>query len=209
MTLSVWLAFFLASWLISLSPGTAAIYSMTCGLNEGFKRSLPGLVGLVVGVWTSLAVVGVGLGAVLASSPHAFTALKWLGVAYLAYLGIKQWRSPGVPLAERSSDAPVTSVRQLFVKGWAVNATNPKGYVFLLAVLPQFIDSSKPLLVQYLVIALTFAFTEFIVMMGYAALAARLLRYFRTAAQMKTLNRVFGGLFVAAAVALGTFRRTA
>jgi homoserine/homoserine lactone efflux protein len=207
--LSIWLTFFAASWLISLSPGTAAVYAMTCGLNEGFKRSLPGLVGLVLGVWTSLSLVGVGLGAVLASSPYAFTVLKWLGVAYLAYLGIKQWRAPGVPLSERSESAPARSAWQIFIKGWAVNATNPKGYVFLLAVLPQFIDSSKPLLVQYLVIALTFALTEFVVMMGYAALASRLLHYFRTTAQMKMLNRVFGGLFVAAAAALGTFRRAA
>ena len=207
MTLETWLAFFVASWIISISPGSGAIYAMSCGLNHGFRRGFVGTVGLIAGIWTALAIVAVGLGAVLSASTHAFTALKWWGVAYLIYLGVKQWRSPPVPLATADDDGAQISARALIAKGWAVNATNPKGIVFMMAVMPQFIDTTAPLLPQYLVIAATFAFTDFVIMAMYTGFAARVLTYFKTEAQMRLLNRIFGSLFALAATALATFKR--
>jgi homoserine/homoserine lactone efflux protein len=210
MALETWLAFFVASWIISISPGSGAIYAMSCGLNHGFRRGVVGSIGLIAGIWTALAVVAVGLGAILSTSTHAFTALKWLGVAYLVYLGVKQWRAAPQPLTATGSDAAAqVSARALIAKGWAVNATNPKGIVFMMAVMPQFIDTSAPLLPQYLVIAATFAFTDAVVMTIYTGFAAKVLMYFKTDAQMRLLNRIFGGLFVAAAGALATFKRGA
>lgn len=117
MTLETWLAFFVASWIISISPGSGAIYAMSCGLNHGFRRGFVGTVGLIAGIWTALAIVAVGLGAVLSASTHAFTALKWLGVAYLVYLGVKQWRSPPLPLATAGDDGAQISARALIAKG--------------------------------------------------------------------------------------------
>lgn len=207
MSVDTWLAFFVASWIISFSPGSGAIYAMSCGLNHGFRRGFIGTFGLIAGIMTALAVVAVGLGAVLSTSTHAFTALKWLGVAYLVYLGLKQWRAAPVPMAAVDRDATNVSARTLMVKGWAVNATNPKGLVFMMAVMPQFIDSQAALWSQYLAIAATMACTDFVAMAIYTAFAARVLAFFRSEAQIRFLNRLFGGLFVAAATALATFKR--
>ena len=207
MTLETWLAFFVASWIISISPGSGAIYAMSCGLNHGFRRGFVGTFGLIAGIWTALAVVAIGLGAVLSASTYAFSALKWLGVAYLVYLGVKQWRAPPMPLAAAGDDGVQLSARALIAKGWAVNATNPKGIVFMMAVMPQFIDTTAPLLPQYLVIAATFAFTDFVIMAIYTGFAAKVLSFFKTETQMRSLNRIFGSLFVLAATALAAFKR--
>lgn len=204
---STWIPFFFATVAISLSPGPGAIAAMGAGLNHGFQRGQRIAFGLALGVWTQLAVVGVGLGALLATSNTAFAIVKWLGVAYLVWLGIQQWRAPAAPLVARDDGAGQMSTRALILRGWTVNAVNPKGTVFLLAVLPQFVDPAQPLLAQYLVIGATFGVVEFCVMSGYAALAARVLGLLRTPAQMRTTNRVFGSLFVAAGALLATFKR--
>jgi homoserine/homoserine lactone efflux protein len=204
---STWIPFFFATVAISLSPGPGAIAAMGAGLNHGFQRGQRIAFGLALGVWTQLAVVGVGLGALLATSNLAFSIVKWLGVAYLVWLGIQQWRAPAAPLVARDDGAGQMGTRALILRGWTVNAVNPKGTVFLLAVLPQFVDPAQPLLAQYLVIGATFGLVEFCVMSGYAALAARVLGLLRTPAQMRNTNRVFGGLFVAAGALLATFKR--
>ena len=209
MVLSTWLAFFVAAWAISISPGAGAVAAMSAGLNHGFARGYFLSFGLVIGIWTQVLVVGIGLGALIAASSLAFAVIKWLGVAYLLWLGIKQWRAPATPLVA-STDAGALTVtrRALFLRGWGVNAVNPKGTVFLLAVVPQFLDLGHALWPQYGVIALTLAFTDLIVMAAYTALASKLLRLLKTPAQMRVLNRAFGSLFVAVGLLLATFRRT-
>ncbi len=206
---STWLAFFAASWAISISPGPGALAAMSAGLNHGFRRGYFTTVGLVLGIWSQLLVVGVGLGALLATSATAFTAVKWLGVAYLVWLGVQQWRAPAVPLAELQADAGAVTARTLVMRGWLINAVNPKGTVFLLAVVPQFMDLQQPLLAQYAVIALTLGFTDMVVMAGYTALASRVLAELKSAAHMRVLNRIFGGLFVVAGAFLAVFKRSA
>jgi homoserine/homoserine lactone efflux protein len=207
MELGTWLAFFVASWAISISPGAGAVAAMSSGLNHGFSRGYWLTFGLVLGIWTQVVVVGLGLGALIATSSVAFTAIKWLGVAYLVYLGIKQWRAPAVPLAESLSASGSVSRRQLMLRGWMVNAVNPKGTVFLLAVVPQFLDLSQSLAPQYAVIGATLGFTDLVVMAGYTALASRVLRLLKTARQMRVLNRSFGGLFVLMGMLLASFKR--
>lgn len=206
MDLSTWLAFFAAAWAISISPGAGAVAAMSNGLNHGFRRGYVGTLGLVLGVWTQLVVVGIGVGAVVAASATAFLVVKWAGVAYLIWLGVQQWRAPVRPLAADRSDAPY-SARALVLKGWMVNAVNPKGTVFLVAVLPQFLDTMAPLWPQYLVMACTLAFTDLVVMAGYTGLAARLQGRLKSPRQLKAMNRVFGGLFVAAGAVLSVFKR--
>jgi homoserine/homoserine lactone efflux protein len=205
---TVWLGFFAASWAISISPGPGAVYAMSCGLNHGLKRGYAGTIGMIFGMMTALIVTSIGLGAILLASAQAFAALKWAGVAYLIYLGIKQWRAPGVPIVNADHEAAGATTRALIVRGWAVNATNPKGYIFMMAVMPQFLDPSKPLLLQYLIVGITLCFTDAVVMAGYTGFAARVLSFFKTEVQMKMLNRIFGGLFIAAASVLATFKRS-
>ncbi len=207
MQLSTWLAFFAAAWAISLSPGAGAVAAMSAGLSHGFRRGYALTFGLVAGIWTQVLVVGIGLGALIAASSLAFTIVKWGGVAYLVWLGIKQWRAPAVPLAAEDDEAALATRRDLFVRGWIVNALNPKGTVFLLAVVPQFLDLTQPLLRQYAVIALTLAFTDLIVMAGYTALAARVLGALKAPSHIRAMNRGFGALFVLAGTLLAFFKR--
>jgi homoserine/homoserine lactone efflux protein len=209
MDLATWLAFFAASWAISLSPGAGALAAMNSGLQHGFRRGYWTTVGLVAGIWSQLLVVGVGLGALIAASSTAFLAVKWCGVAYLVWLGIQQWRAPARPLAAARAEAASTPRRRMVLRGWMVNAVNPKGTVFLLAVVPQFLHLNEPLAPQYLVIGLTLAFTDLVVMAGYTALAARVLGSLHSAAHVRVLNRVFGSLFIAAGALLSVFKRAA
>lgn len=207
MELSTWIAFFAAAWAISLSPGAGAVAAMSAGLNHGFRRGYTMTFGLVTGIWTQVLVVGVGLGALIAASSLAFSVVKWVGVAYLVWLGIKQWRAPAVPLAAADGERAEVSRRELFVRGWIVNALNPKGTIFLLAVVPQFLELSRPLLPQYAVIALTLAFTDLVVMAGYTALASRVLRALKAPSHLRAMNRSFGALFVVAGTLLAFFKR--
>ena len=208
MELSSWLAFFAASWAISVSPGPGAIASMSAGLNHGFKYGYVTIFGLVLGIWTQLAVVGVGLGALMATSSMAFTLVKWAGVGYLVWLGIAQWRAPARPMVALSDSGEVVTQRTLVLKAWMINVVNPKGTVFLLAVVRQFITLTQPLLPQYLIIGATLAFTDMVVMTGYTALAAKVLGALKKPAHIRAMNRVFGGLFVLAGSLLALFKRS-
>jgi len=209
MELSTWLAFFAASWAISISPGAGAVAAMSAGLNHGFRRGYFTTFGLVLGIWTQVIVVGVGLGALVAASSTAFLVVKWAGVAYLIWLGIQQWRAPAVPMVARADEGALVSRRSMILKAWMINAVNPKGTVFLLAVVPQFMVLSQPLLPQYLVIAATLGFTDLVVMAGYTVLAARVLGALKSPAHIRAVNRVFGAFFVVAGSLLALFKRAA
>jgi len=207
MSWPLWLAFFAASWAISISPGPGAVAVMSASLNHGFARGYFATFGLVLGMWTQLVVVAAGLGAVIATSALAFAVVKWLGVAYLVWLGVRQWRAPARPMTVDPGATTPTTRRRIVAEAWLLNAANPKGTAFMLAVVPQFLTPGEPLVPQYLAIGATIAFTDLVVNAGYAALAARLLGLLRTPARMRAVNRVFGSLFVALGVALATFKR--
>ena len=210
MSLQTWLAFFAAAWLISLSPGAGAISCMAAGLRYGLARAMWNIFGLILGIMLVLVLVAAGLGALLAASAIAFTIVKWLGVAYLVWLGVQQWRAPAMAVDPGAATGTLDGTRrQLFVRGFLVNATNPKGIVFMLAVLPQFIDPARPQVAQYALCAATLMFTDLVVDVGYAAFAARALRLLRKPRQIRTLNRTFGGLLMAMGVLLATFKRAA
>ncbi len=209
MALSTWLAFFVASWLISLSPGAGAISCMTAGMRYGYRRAVWNIVGLQLGILLVLVIVAAGLGALLAASATAFEAVKWLGAAYLAWLGIEQWRAKAAPVSADGEDTAHGEPRRLVLRGFLVNATNPKGIVFMLAVLPQFIDPHAPQLPQYAICGATLFFTDLVVMSGYTGLASKVLRALRDPAHIRWLNRTFGSLFIAAGAVLATFHRAA
>ena len=208
---NLWLAFIGASVAISVSPGAGAIQSMATGLTHGLRRGAWSVAGLQIGLMTQLAVVAIGLGAAVAKSVVAFTMIKWIGVLYLIYLAVRQWRTTADDLTERVAvDVDARSGRlALLLRGFLVNATNPKGLVFLLAVLPQFVVISRPLLPQYLTIAATMVVVDVLVMCAYTGLASRLLAWLRTPRQQMILNRTMSGLFALAAVVLSLVRRGA
>lgn len=203
----LWLAFVGASIAISVSPGAGAVQSMATGLAHGLRRGAWSIAGLQVGLLLQLAIVAIGLGAAVAKSMTAFTVIKWAGVAYLVYLAVRQWRSTVEPAGDRVEVAEGNRLT-LLAQGFLVNITNPKALVFLLAVLPQFVEPAQPLLPQYLTIAATMVVVDVIVMCGYTGLASRLLGWLRTPKQQTIVNRTMSALFATAAVVLSLVRHS-
>jgi len=207
MALSTWLTFFLAAWAISFSPGAGAISAMSSGLKYGFARGYWNTAGLILGILLQFLIVAVGLGAVLTTSELAFTLIKYLGVAYLIYLGVRQFRTDAAPITMTATDPGQASIRALILRGVLINLMNPKGTVFLLAVVPQFVNPAQPLTAQYAALAGTLVFTDLVAMAVYTLLAAKVLRLLRDARHIRWMNRLFGSLFVVAGVLLASFRR--
>ncbi|MGZ5039460.1 MAG: LysE family transporter [Usitatibacter sp.] len=206
MLLSAWITYFVATVILSLSPGPGVFSSISSGLHHGFRLGLWNGVGMQVANMLMVVVVALGLGTILLASETLFTAVKWLGVAYLLYLGIVTWRAAPRTFEEDKDDDARTP-REVFMRGFWVNATNPKGIIFFAAILPQFIDVARPQLTQYAILAATTFAVDLVIMMGYTALAAKVLRVMREPRHLRWVNRGIGGAFVAAGVALASFRR--
>jgi homoserine/homoserine lactone efflux protein len=208
MDLSVWITYFIATIILSLSPGPGVFSSISSGLRHGFRLGLWNGVGMQVANMILVAIVSLGLGAILLASETLFTAIKWLGVIYLVYLGVVTWRSEARRFEEDKDDNAHTA-REVFMRGFFVNLTNPKGIIFFAAILPQFIDVARPQMQQYLIFAGTTFAADLVIMMGYTALAANVLRVMRDERHLRWVNRGLGGAFVAAGLALASFRRAA
>jgi homoserine/homoserine lactone efflux protein len=206
MELALWLTYLVATLILSLSPGPGVFSSISSGLHHGLRLGLWNGVGMQAANLILVAIVSLGLGAILLASEAMFTAVKWLGVAYLVYLGIVTWRAPAKGFEEDRDDHARTA-REVFMRGFFVNITNPKGIIFFAAILPQFIDVARPQMQQYAILAATTFAVDLAVMIGYTALAARVLRVMREPRRLRWVNRTLGGAFVAAGVALATFRR--
>ena len=208
MELSVWITYFIATIILSVSPGPGVFSSISSGLHHGFRLGLWNGVGMQAANVLMVIFVSLGLGALLLASETLFTLVKWAGVAYLIYLGIVTWRAPPRGF-EDDRDDEETTARGVFMRGFWVNATNPKGIIFFAAILPQFIDVARPQLAQYAIFALTTFAVDLVVMMGYTAVAAKVLRVMSDPGKLRLVNRTLGGAFIAAGVALASFRRAA
>ncbi|EMP1653203.1 LysE family transporter [Acinetobacter baumannii] len=208
MSLQVWFAYMLACWVISISPGAGAIASMSSGLSYGFRHGYWNAIGLQIALLIQIMIVAAGVGVLFATTPLAFQAVKWFGVAYLLYLAYLQWTAP-VKDIEIQHEKKDKSVSALLFNGFVVNISNPKAIVFLLAVLPQFLDLSKPQWIQYLIMAATMVTIDLIVMAGYTGLASKVLRLLRSPKQQKYLNRGFAVMFSCAALLLSTVHQAA
>lgn len=206
MSLQIWFAFMLACWVISISPGAGAIASMSSGLNYGFKQGYWNAIGLQFALLVQFAVVAAGAGVLFATTPWAFSIVKWFGVLYLVYLAYLQWTAP-IKSIELETLLYQPSILKLMMHGFLVNMSNPKAIVFLLAVLPQFLDLSQPQALQYGVMAVTMITIDLIVMAGYTGLAAKVLKLLKSPRQQKIMNRIFAVLFACAAGLLSTIHQ--
>lgn len=206
MAFDIWLAFFTACWVISLSPGAGAIASMSSGLQFGFLRGYWNVIGLQLALAVQILIVAAGVGAVLTASALAFNLIKWFGVAYLVYLAIKQWQQKPAAITTEQQQPQVDPLAMI-MKGFLVNISNPKAIVFMLAVLPQFIDPAQALIPQYGIMMLTMITVDMIVMAGYTCLAVKVLLFLRTPRQQRILNRSFASLFLGAASLLSFVHR--
>lgn len=207
MSLDTWFGFFAACWIISLTPGPGAIASMSSGLQYGFRRGYCNVFGLQLALAMQILIVAAGLGAIMTASALAFNLIKWFGVAYLVYLAIRQWRqAPGAVHRADQQQAPFR-ISSMIIKGFLVNASNPKAIIFILAILPQFINPAEPLIPQYSIIILTMIGVDMVVMAGYTSLAAKVLSFLNTPHQQHLLNRTIASLFVGAASLLSLVHR--
>ncbi len=207
MSLGVWLTFLMASFLVSISPGAGAINTMNSGINDGVKSAFPTILGLQLGYGIQILAVAIGIGAVLASSTTIFSFIKWMGVAYLIWLGVQKWRSPG-SLGNINSEE--NTKKKQFWQSAFVNLTNPKATVFLVALFPQFLSNSSTssYMLQLLLMGGTLLAVDIIVMFCYAALASQLKRFVNSTSRMKLMNRAFGSFFILAAIMLAAYKKT-
>jgi threonine/homoserine/homoserine lactone efflux protein len=201
--------FSLVAFIGIVTPGPTVLLALTNGSRFGIRASLPGMAGAVLSDFVLILAVAAGLGALLAASQFWFSVVKWVGVAYLAYLGSRLLRSKGtftVPVDSVDHNQPAR--RLVFPHSFLVAVTNPKGYLFFSAFLPQFITPSGPQLPQYAALGVTFACIDFTVMFAYAAAGARAIRFLR-AKGVLWLDRICGGALLALAGSLALYRRHA
>ena len=199
MTFEWWFAYLLTSIILSLSPGSGAINTMTTSISHGYRGAAASIAGLQTGLGIHIVLVGIGLGTLFSRSILAFEVLKWAGAAYLIWLGIQQWRAPPLQL-KPSADTPFPRRSQLFRQGLFAAVSNPKALLFYGAFLPQFLDPARSLWLQFVVMAGTFAAIECVV----EYLLARMANRIRPALERygKRFNRICGGAFAAMGVAL-------
>lgn len=201
MSYQMWVAFMLACWVISISPGAGAIASMSSGLHHGFRHGYWNAIGLQLALLLQFGIVAAGAGILFATTSWAFLLVKWFGVTYLLYLAYLQWKAP-IQAVNIQLDHANKSRTKLILNGFIVNISNPKAIVFLLAVVPQFLDLSKPQSPQYIMMAVTMIAIDLIVMAGYTGLASKVLSVLKSPKQQKYMNRTFAVLFAGAATLL-------
>ncbi|WP_085617011.1 MULTISPECIES: LysE family translocator [unclassified Pseudomonas] len=199
MALDTWLIYLLASIGLSLTPGPNSLLALTHGALYGARRTLFTIVGGVFGFSALIALAMFGLSALLQASASVLSVLKWVGGAYLIWLGIQLWRSSGLQLELTAQSARLGNAG-LFRQGLLSAMANPKVLLFYGAFLPQFIDPQRGLLLQFVVMAATFASVEFLVEYLLARLAFRIRPWLAKGG--KGFNRCCGSLFALIGVAL-------
>jgi len=199
MQLDSWLVYLAAAIGLSLSPGPNGLLALTHGALHGRRKALFTISGGVLGFTLLIALSMFGIGALLQASVAWLTVLKWVGGAYLVWLGIQLWRAP--PIDARACGAAANRPgRALFSEGLLSAVTNPKALLFFAAFLPQFIDPSRGLLPQFAIMAGTFAVVEFATELFIAHAAHRISPWLRQAG--RRFNRACGGVFIAIGAAL-------
>lgn len=189
------------------TPGPTVLLALANGSHYGVRRSVPGMLGAVLSDFVLVGAVALGLGALLAASEFWFSVLKWVGAIYLAWLGLRMLRSRGgFELPADGAAKAQHGGRAIFMKSFLVAVTNPKGYLFCSALLPQFIDPAAAQTPQYITIAIVFASLDFSVMLAYSFVGARAIRLLKASAT-KWLDRACGGALLALAGSLAFYRR--
>jgi homoserine/homoserine lactone efflux protein len=201
-SLAVWFSLLTASVVISFTPGAGAINTMSNAMNQGWRRSIWGIIGQQIALIVHVAIVAAGVGLLVSRSEFLFNGIRYAGAAYLVFLGIRLILAKPVVAVD---DAPVLidsreSRWSMIRRGFWVNLLNPKAIVFFLAFIPQFIRLDEPPLPQYLTLIATVIVVDVVVMWGFFAAAARPFRRLtRTARGQRVLNTVFGALFIVVA----------
>jgi len=205
MGLHVYLAFVIATTIMIALPGPSVLLTVAHSISFGWRPAIATVAGATMGIAVQLIVAAIGLTSLLNVVAGAFEWLRWAGAAYLVYLGIKQWRSASEPL---DFDASEVSKKNLFVQGLVVTIPNPKSLVFIAAFLPQFIDATRPLGLQFTLIVPTFLLITFTVTSIWALVAGSAREFLRSQRAFRAVSRTAGGLMVVAGMGLAAARRS-
>ncbi|WP_377275797.1 LysE family translocator [Rhizobium sp. R86522] len=204
MTFETWLAFAAASAVLLIIPGPTILLVVSYALGQGWRSALPVSIGVALGDFTAMTLSMLGVGAILAASATVFTALKWVGAAYLIYLGIKLFRAGGSLDVEPKTDA--ASTMKMVAHAWLVTALNPKSITFFVAFLPQFLDKHGDFFTQMLIFETTFLLLAFLNAAGYALIASRARNLVKNPRAIGVFNKTGGTLLIGAGVATATLR---
>lgn len=208
MSLQTLLLFSAASLLLAVTPGPTMLLALSNGIAGGMRRAAWGIAGASLGSSIVIATVAVGLGSLLAASAWLFDAMRVAGVVYLAWIGLKLWRSEPADLGQAAADAPDRALqgRLAFARSLAVALSNPKSLLFFAAFLPQFVDTAQPQGAQYLTLGATFVLLDTAVMLAYAAAGTQAVRWL-SQRSLRLLNRSCAtGMWLLAAT-LAVWRR--
>lgn len=203
-----WLAFAAASAVLVAIPGPTVLLVVSYALGHGRRSAAATVAGVALGDFTAMTASMLGLGVLLAASAALFTGLKWIGAAYLIYLGVKLWRAP-VSADGMAADTSEARPGRIFLHAYAVTALNPKGLVFFVAFLPQFLDANLPVVPQMIVCEATFLVLATLNALGYALMASAARRTIRKPAVQRWVNRAGGSLLIGAGVLTVAWRRAA
>lgn len=198
MEFNVWLLYALAATGLSLTPGPNGLLVLTHGAIFGAKKTISTILGGGLGFALVIGASMFGIGALLQASQELLIVLKWVGGAYLVFLGIQVWRSPAIGVS-KTSDREISSPA-MFRAGLLSAVTNPKGILFFVAFLPQFLDTERSLFIQFLIMASTFVAIEFVYEFVVALLADKIQPRLRKSG--KVFNRIFGLVFMTIGVLL-------
>jgi len=205
MSIETWLAFAAASAVLLVIPGPTILLVISYALGRGLRTALPVALGVALGDFTAMTLSLLGLGALLAASALLFTVFKWIGAAYLVWLGIALWRAGGrLNVEARADRAPAL---QMMGHAWLVTALNPKSITFFVAFLPQFLDPAIGFCQQLLIFEATFLCLAFANAIGYGLIASRARRLLENEQAIGMFNRVGGGLLIGAGLAAASVRQ--
>lgn len=210
MSIEAWLAFAAASAIMLAIPGPTILLVVSYALGHGRKTAFATVSGVALGDFTAMTASLFGLGALLAASATLFTVLKWIGGAYLIWLGIKLWRAPIVtgPLAD-NDNLPEEKSLKIFLHAYIVTALNPKSIVFFVAFVPQFLNPALPFFSQMVIMEATFLVLAILNASTYALLANAARGMIRKASVQRAVNRTGGTLLIAAGAVTAGYRRIA
>ena len=196
MSLDHWLAFVLASAIMLAIPGPTVLLVVSYALGHGRKSASAIVAGVALGDLTAMSASMLGLGVILAASAAIFTALRWIGGAYFIYLGVKLWRAP--ILADSLSVKLTANALRMFAHAYAVTTLNPKGIIFFVAFVPQFLEASKPFWPQMAALEATFIFLAALNAAFYGLLASAARQKLRSQRVQRAINRTGGSLLIGA-----------
>lgn len=209
MALQTWWVFVVMTFVVSATPGPNMLLVMSHGARFGWRAAVVTMAGCMTALLCMVSISAAGVGALLHTWPAVFDALRYLGAAYLAYLGYKLWRAGLSSPAEQAAQAqraPSRSNGSFYRQGLAVAASNPKAIVFSAAFFPQFIQPERPALMQFGILLLTFTVIEVSWYLIYALSGHKLSRFLQQAHVLKNFNRVTGGVFVGFAALMAASR---